>query len=133
MCFQIVLREAEIKHGHNHESATDTCLRLSPYSSICHPAFTQPITEIYESITPCAATLLSEQNPFVQVKPILLSYTSLSPYLEMRLSSKPVSSDNYTWLFGPHSSSHCLAQLSNPETVLSPTSLITSLNSRVFE
>lgn len=125
MLFQVVLREAKIKHGHNHETATDTSLQLSPYSSICHPAFTQPITEIFESITPCAATLLSEQNPFVQVNSILLSYTSFSPYLETRLSSKPVSSDNCIWLFGPHPSSHCLARLSNPETVLSPRYLIT--------
>lgn len=116
MLFQRVLLEAEIKHGHDHETATDTCLQLSSYSSITLCLFSPSLRDM--------SSQLLVQSDFCQNKGLLFR---LIPFFSVISPSPPTLEQdsvvnlaffpyNCKCLFGPHPSSHCLARLSNQDS-----------------
>lgn len=115
--FQRVLQEAEIKHGHDHETGTNICLQLSSYFSITLLSFSPSLRDV--------SSQLLVQSDFYQNKSLLFrlipffSVISLSP---LTLKQDSVVSlafffpYNCICVFGPHPSSHCLARLSNQDS-----------------
>lgn len=116
MLFQRVLLEAEIKHGHDHETANDTCLQLSSYSSITllllSPSLRDMIRRLLVQSAFCQnKDLLFRLIPFFSV--ISSSPSTLKQDSVVNLSFFPY---NCICLFGPYRSSHCLARLSDPDS-----------------